>query len=71
MWRFAGRGHKSEPCAGSQFDVSPDGQGFLVNARLQGPEPPTLNVMVNWAAEHNAERSAKRFSRPALPSDVV
>ena len=38
---------------GSQFDVSTDGQRFLVNARVQGPESPPLNVIVNWTAEHN------------------
>jgi serine/threonine protein kinase len=40
---------------GSQFDVSPDGQRFLVNARVQGPESPPLNVVVNWTAEHNLQ----------------
>jgi len=34
---------------------NPDGQRFLVNARVQGPESPPLNVVVNGAAEHNAQ----------------
>jgi hypothetical protein len=31
------------------------GKRFLVNARVQGPESPPLNVVVNWTAEHNLQ----------------
>ena len=40
---------------GSQFDVTKDGQRFLVNARAQGSESEPLSVILNWKAEHKSE----------------
>ena len=38
---------------GTQFDVSADGQQFLVNVGVQGPESPPLSVIVIRTADHN------------------
>jgi dipeptidyl aminopeptidase/acylaminoacyl peptidase/predicted Ser/Thr protein kinase len=35
---------------GNPFDVTADGQRFIVNARLPSRLPPSLNVIVNWQA---------------------
>jgi hypothetical protein len=37
---------------GSQFDVTADGQRFLVNALLQNSESLPLNVVLNWNSTH-------------------
>jgi Tol biopolymer transport system component len=37
---------------GSQFDVTADGQRFLVNAPLQNSESQPLNVVLNWNSAH-------------------
>jgi len=37
---------------GSQFDVTADGQRFLVNAPLQNSEAQPLNVVLNWNSSH-------------------
>jgi hypothetical protein len=35
---------------GTPFDVTADGQRFIVNARLPSRLPPSLNLIVNWQA---------------------
>lgn len=35
---------------GSVYDVSPDGQRFIVNAPIPSKVPPHLVVIVNWPA---------------------
>jgi hypothetical protein len=32
------------------YDVSPDGQRFLVNMPVEQPESPPITVVVNWTA---------------------
>jgi dipeptidyl aminopeptidase/acylaminoacyl peptidase len=44
---------KMETRAGGQrypYDVSPDGQRFLVNTSVEQPESPPITVVVNWTA---------------------
>ena len=36
--------------AGSNYDVSPDGQRFLVNAAVAGQTTAPITLIVNWAA---------------------
>jgi hypothetical protein len=38
----------ANPGPGTPFDVTADGQRFIVNARLPSRLPPSLNVIVNW-----------------------
>ena len=33
----------------AHYDVTPDGERFLVNLRTQEPEP--IQIVLNWAAE--------------------
>ena len=35
---------------GTPFDVSPDGQRFILNVKVPSRLPPYLNVVVNWPA---------------------
>jgi dipeptidyl aminopeptidase/acylaminoacyl peptidase len=37
------------PDPGTSFDMTADGQRFIVNARQPSRMPPSLNVIVNWA----------------------
>jgi eukaryotic-like serine/threonine-protein kinase len=39
-----------QPGAGTPFDVTADGQRFIVNAKIPSRLPPSLNVVVNWPA---------------------
>jgi Protein kinase domain len=39
-----------QPGAGTPFDVTADGQRFIVNAKIPSRFPPSLNVVVNWPA---------------------
>jgi hypothetical protein len=32
------------------FDVAADGQSFLVNSEVSGPETKPMNIVVNWMA---------------------
>jgi len=38
------------PTGGYSYDVSPDGQRFLVNARLQQTTTIPTTIVVNWTA---------------------
>jgi dipeptidyl aminopeptidase/acylaminoacyl peptidase len=33
------------------YDVSPDGQRFLINESLQQANPPPVNIVLNWTSE--------------------
>lgn len=33
------------------YDVSPDGQRFLINVNPEGSNPPPLNIVLNWTSE--------------------
>jgi len=33
------------------YDVSPDGQRFLINVNLEQPSPLPLNIVLNWTSE--------------------
>jgi hypothetical protein len=33
------------------YDVSPDGQRFLVNTNLGGAIPPPVDIILNWTSE--------------------
>ena len=32
------------------FDVAADGQSFLINSEVSGPETKPMNIVVNWMA---------------------
>ena len=45
------------PAGGRKFwDVSPDGQRFLVNSALAAPDEAPLTLLVNWSALLPPER---------------
>jgi len=33
------------------YDVSPDGQRFLINVNLEQSNPPPVNIVLNWTSE--------------------
>ena len=41
---------ETQPSNGSTFDVTADGQRFIVNAPIPSKVPPHLTVIVNWPA---------------------
>jgi hypothetical protein len=59
---------------GTPFDVSPDGQRFIVNVTVPSRLPPYLNVVVNWPAllskQTIASGDPRNFplARPVSPS---
>jgi hypothetical protein len=39
------------PLTGCAYDISPDGQRFLMIEETGGTAPPQINVVLNWAEE--------------------
>jgi hypothetical protein len=46
--------HRRQPVSAMDFfsyDVTPDGQRFLINTRLDEPNAAPLSIILNWASE--------------------